>query len=54
MANTVTGSTYAGEFAGDYVAAALLSAPTLEKGLITVLPNIHCLLYTSPSPRDRG
>ena len=41
MANTVTGSTYAGEFAGDYVAAALLSAPTLEKGLITVLPNIH-------------
>jgi len=41
MANTLTGSTYAGEFAGDYVAAALLSAPTLEKGLITVLPNIH-------------
>lgn len=41
MANTVTGSTYAGSFAGDYVAAALLSAPTLEKGLITVLPNIH-------------
>ena len=28
MANTLTGSTYAGEFAGDYVAAALLSAPT--------------------------
>ena len=25
MANTVTGSTYAGEFAGDYVAAALLT-----------------------------
>ena len=41
MANTLTGSTYAGEFAGDFVAAALLSAPTLEKGLITVLPNIH-------------
>ena len=41
MANTLTGSTYAGQFAGDYVAAALLSAPTLEKGLITVLPNIH-------------
>lgn len=41
MANTLTGSTYAGEFAGDYVSAALLSAPTLEKGLITVLPNIH-------------
>ncbi len=41
MANTLTGSTYAGEFAGDYVAAALLSAPTLEKGLITILPNVH-------------
>ena len=41
MANTVTGSTYAGDFAGQFVAAALLSAPTIEKGLITVLPNIH-------------
>ena len=41
MANTLTGSTYSGSFAGDYVAAALLSAPTLEKGLITILPNIH-------------
>lgn len=41
MANTVTGSTYAGSFEGQFVAAALLSAPTIEKGLITVLPNIH-------------
>jgi hypothetical protein len=41
MANTVTGSTYAGDFAGQFVAAALLSAPTIEQGLITVLPNIH-------------
>ena len=41
MANTVTGSTYAGDFAGNFVAAALLSAPTIESGLITVLPNIH-------------
>ncbi len=40
MANSLTTS-YAGEFAGDYVAAALLSSPTLEKGLVTVLPNIH-------------
>lgn len=40
MANTLATS-YAGQFAGDYVAAALLSAPTLEKGLVTVLPNIH-------------
>ena len=33
-------TTYAGEFAGKYVAAALLSAPTLEKNGITVLPNV--------------
>ena len=41
MANTVTGSSYAGSFEGQFVAAALLSAPTIEKGLITVLPGIH-------------
>jgi len=41
MANTVTGSTYAGDFNGDFVAAALLSAPTIANGLVTVLPNIH-------------
>ena len=33
-------TTYAGEFAGKYIAAALLSAPTLEKGGMTVLPNV--------------
>jgi len=33
-------STYAGEFAGKYISAALLSAQTLDKGLITVLPNV--------------
>jgi hypothetical protein len=33
-------TTYAGEFAGKYIAAALLSAPTLDKGLITIKPNI--------------
>lgn len=33
-------TTYAGEFAGKYVAAALLSANTIEQGLITVKPNV--------------
>jgi hypothetical protein len=33
-------STYAGEFAGKYIAAALLSAKTLDSQLITILPNI--------------
>ena len=41
MANpTITGSSYAGEFAGEYLAAALLSADTLDKGTITILPNV--------------
>jgi len=41
MANPVTsGTTYAGQFAGKYIAAALLSAPTLEQGGITILPNV--------------
>jgi hypothetical protein len=41
MATTTTISTsYAGEFAGKYIAAALLSAPTLDKGGMTVLPNV--------------
>ena len=33
-------STYAGQFSGKYIAAALLSAPTLDKGFITIKPNI--------------
>ena len=33
-------TTYAGEFAGKYIAAALLSAPTLDKGGITILTNV--------------
>ena len=33
-------STYAGEFAGKYIAAALLSANTIDKGGIEVMPNI--------------
>ena len=33
-------STYAGEFAGKYISAALLSADTIENGGITVKPNV--------------
>ena len=33
-------STYAGEFAGKYISAGLLSANTIEKGGIEVMPNI--------------
>ena len=33
-------TTYAGEFAGKYIAAALLSAPTLEKGGFQIHPNV--------------
>jgi len=33
-------TTYAGQFSGKYIAAALLSAPTLDKELITIKPNI--------------
>jgi hypothetical protein len=37
--NSIT-TTYAGEFAGEYISAALLSGTTLDNGLITVKPNI--------------
>ena len=41
MATTTTiTTTYAGEFAGKYISAALLSANTIEKGGIEVKPNI--------------
>lgn len=33
-------TTYAGQFAGKYISAALLSAPTIENGGVTVMPNI--------------
>jgi len=33
-------TTYAGEFAGKYVSAALLSAPTIENGGVEILPNV--------------
>tara|TARA_R100000742_G_C4278194_1_gene100740 strand:- start:888 stop:1814 length:927 start_codon:yes stop_codon:yes gene_type:complete len=39
MALSIT-STYAGEFAGKYIAAALLSSNTIEQGGIEVKPNI--------------
>jgi hypothetical protein len=37
---TITASSYAGEFAGKYLGAALLSASTLDAGAVTILPNI--------------
>ena len=39
MALTIT-STYAGEFAGKYISAALLSGNTIANGLIEVKPNV--------------
>jgi len=40
---TVTSITtsYAGQFASKYISAALLSADTLDKGLIEILPNVN-------------
>ena len=37
---TISGGTYAGEAASGYVAAALLSAVTLDNKLVTVMPNV--------------
>ena len=37
---TITSSSYAGEFAGKYLGAALLSASTLDAGAISILPNV--------------
>jgi len=37
---TITGSSYNGQFAGKYISAALLSAPTIDQGGVTVMPNI--------------
>ncbi|HRD41948.1 MAG TPA: hypothetical protein PLI52_04220, partial [Prochlorococcaceae cyanobacterium AMR_MDS_5431] len=33
-------NTYSGEFAGEYIAAALLSAKTLDDKLVTIMPNV--------------
>jgi hypothetical protein len=37
---TITNSTYSGEAAAGYIAAALLSANTLDKKLVTIMPNV--------------
>ena len=37
---TITNTSYSGEFAGQYIAAALLSANTLDKKLVTIMPNV--------------
>lgn len=39
MSVTIT-SSYAGEFAGKYIASSLLAAKTIDDGAITILPNI--------------
>ena len=42
MANpTYTAGTYAGEFSGKILGAALLSASTLDAGAITIMPNVR-------------
>jgi hypothetical protein len=42
MANpTYTAGTYAGEFSGKILGAALLSASTLDQGAITIMPNVR-------------
>ena len=40
MANPNITTSYAGQWAGKYVSAALLSAPTIEGGGVTVMPNV--------------
>lgn len=41
MANpTYTAGTYAGEFSGKIIGAALLSASTLDAGAVTIMPNV--------------
>lgn len=37
---TISNSTYSGEAASGYIAAALLSANTLDKKLVTIMPNV--------------
>jgi hypothetical protein len=40
FANPTVTSTYAGEFAGKYISAALFSAKTLDNKYITIMPNV--------------
>ena len=37
---TITASSYAGEFAGKYIEASLLTAKTLDDAVISILPNV--------------
>ena len=39
-AQPIISTSYTGQFAGKYISAALLSAPTIENGGVTVMPNI--------------
>tara|TARA_R110001632_G_scaffold120942_1_gene233633 strand:+ start:2515 stop:3444 length:930 start_codon:yes stop_codon:yes gene_type:complete len=41
MSLVITNSSFAGEFAGKYIAAALLTGDTLAKNEITILPNVR-------------
>ena len=36
----ITSSSYAGEFSGKYISAALLTASTIDDGGVTVMPNV--------------
>lgn len=40
MSVSLTNPTFSGEFSGKYIAAALLSASTLDSGAISILPNV--------------
>jgi hypothetical protein len=40
MSVNIVSSSYSGEFSGKYIAASLLSADTLDKGNITIMPNV--------------
>ncbi len=40
-------TTYAGQFAGEYIAAALLSASTIDDGGITVKSNLTSVMVDS-------
>ena len=40
MAEPTITTTYAGQFAGKYISAALLSPSTIDNGGVTVLPNV--------------
>ena len=46
-------TTYAGEFSGKYIAAALLSASTLDAGAISILPNVKFKKIGRASCRER-